>query len=119
MDRMEAVLLEWDVYGELEWESSFEQSQLEIALLHSTNDHQTCLFLQMCLREASVEQIVAIRERIHNIEDSLTAHMKRCNKRSMHFNRLRELIMSDCVQVEGISNSGIILHSRTVSTRRE
>lgn len=85
MDRMEAVLLEWDVYGELEWESSFEQSQLEIALLHSTNDHQTCLFLQMCLREASVEQIVAIRERIHNIEDSLTAHMKRCNKRLKAF----------------------------------
>ena len=64
----------------IEYEA-MEQRELEDALIKACDKQRVTLFMHMCLQEATAEQVDDIRERLHNLEASLAAHVGRLHER--------------------------------------
>jgi len=64
----------------IEYEA-MEQRELEDALIKACDEQRVTLFMHMCLQGTTAEQADATRERLHNLEASLAAHVGRLHER--------------------------------------
>lgn len=76
LDRMDAELAQ-----QVELAEQTSAEQLQLALVQASTNQQTCLFLQMCLRDATLEQMSVLRQRIHALEYSLKGHSRQVYER--------------------------------------